>query len=66
MKRTKAIGAAAQSATVIKDLEVIEDYGQLEVSAGEIGIDETPWKGRYESCRKSNLSEWRIQATRHG
>jgi len=41
MKRTKAIGAAAQIATVIKDLEVIEDYGQLEVSAGEIGIDET-------------------------
>jgi len=41
MKRTKVIGAAAQIATVIKDLEVIEDYGQVEVSAGEIGIDET-------------------------
>lgn len=41
MKRTKVIGAAAQISTVIKDLEVIEDYGQLEVSAGEIGIDES-------------------------
>lgn len=39
MKRTREVGAAAQLCSVIKDFEVIDDYGQLEVSAGEIGID---------------------------
>jgi len=40
MTKTKIVGAAAQLCTVIKDTEVIENYQQLEASAGEIGIDE--------------------------
>ena len=39
MKRTKIIGTAAQLCNVLKDSEVIADYGRLEIAAGEIGID---------------------------
>lgn len=40
LKKTRLIGACAQLSTVIKDQEVIDNYQQLEVAAGEIGIDD--------------------------
>jgi hypothetical protein len=40
LKKTRLIGACAQLSTVIKDQEVVENYQQLEVAAGEIGIDD--------------------------
>jgi len=40
MTKTKIVGSAAQLCTVIKDAEVIENYHQLEASAGELGMDD--------------------------
>jgi hypothetical protein len=40
-KATKLVGAAAQIATLIKDLETISDVASLEAAAGEIGIEDS-------------------------